>query len=62
VVLSEAFINKGIFERIDMIKRAERETIRRFLVPLDIISMTPEEFESGSSIIAEYAKDGEVVL
>ncbi len=45
-----------------MIKGAERETIRHFLVPLDVIPMTPEEFDSGSSIIAEYAKSGEVIL
>ncbi len=62
VVLSESFSNKGIFERADMIKGAERETIRHFLVPLDVIPMTPEEFDSGSSIIAEYAKSGEVIL
>jgi hypothetical protein len=26
------------------------------MIPLDIITLTPEEFESGTSLIAEYAK------
>jgi len=40
---------------------AEIMTIKKFLIPLDIITLTPEEFESGISLIAEFAKEGEVI-
>ena len=36
-------------------------TIKKFMIPLDIITMTQEEFESETSLIAEYVKDGEVI-
>jgi len=31
------------------------------MVPLDIITMTPEEYEKKTSLIAEYAQEGEVI-
>jgi len=31
------------------------------MIPLDIITLTPEEFESETSLISEYARKGEVV-
>ena len=61
VVVSKNFRNKDIFERVELIKEAEIMTIKKFMVPLDIVTMTPEEFESETSLIAEYAKRGEVV-
>jgi len=61
VVLSEDFRNKDIFERAQLIKDAEIQTIKKFMVPFDIITMTPEEFESGSSLVGLYASEGEVV-
>jgi len=61
VVLSEDFRNKDIFARALLIKDAEVLTIKKFMIPFDIITMTPEEFNSGSSLISGYAKEGEVV-
>ena len=61
VVLSEDFRNKDIFERALLIKDAEILTIKKFMVPFDIITMTPEEFESGSSLVGLYASEGKVV-
>lgn len=61
VILSEDFRNKDIFERAQLIKDAEIQTIKKFMVPFDIITMTPEEFESGSSLIGLYASEGKVV-
>ena len=61
LVVSEDFRNKGIFGRAKLTKDAEIRTIRKFLVPLDILTMTPEEYESKASIIAEHAKKGRVV-
>ena len=61
LIISEDFQDKDVFERAEMTKYAEIATIKKFLIPFDIITLTPEEFESGSSIIAEYAKTGEAV-
>lgn len=44
-----------------MIKDAEIATIKKFMIPLDIIMMTPEEFNGGSSLVSEFAKNGRVL-
>ncbi len=62
VIVSEDFRKKNIFKRVDLIKDAEIQTIKKFLVPLDVIAMTPEEYENRASIIAEYAHSGEVLF
>ncbi len=31
------------------------------MIPFDIITLTPEEFEEGNSLIVDYAKKGIVV-
>lgn len=61
VIVSKDFRNKDIFERANLTMDAEIVTIKRFLIPMDIITMTPEEFKNRSSLIAEYAKSGEVL-
>ncbi len=40
---------------------AEIRTIRKFMVPLDVVTMSPEEYESRTSMIANYAHEGVVV-
>ena len=62
VIVSDDFRRKNIFKRIELIKNAEIQTIKKFLVPLDVVVMTPEEYENGTSIIAEYAHKGEVLF
>lgn len=61
VIVSEDFKRKNIFKRAELTKEAEIRTIKKFMVPLDIISMTPEEYENRTSLMAEYAHEGEVV-
>jgi len=61
VVLSDDFRDKDIFERVRLTMDAEILTIKKFTIPFDIITMTPEEFESGSSLIGLYTSEGEVV-
>ena len=61
VIVSEDFHDRDIFERVRLIKEAEITTIKKFMIPLDIITLTPEEFESETSLISEYARKGEVV-
>jgi len=62
VLISNDFKNKNIFKRLEMIKKAEIATIKKFMIPIDIIMMTPEEFEGGSSLVSEYAKNGTVLF
>ena len=60
-IISGDFRDKDIFERAMLTKEAEIITIKQFMVPLDIITLTPEEFENEFSLISEYAKNGEVI-
>lgn len=62
VIISDDFNDKDIFERTRLIKEPEIMTIKKFMIPLDIITLTPEEFQSETSLIAEYAKKGEVLF
>lgn len=61
VIISEDFRRKDIFDRVKLTKEAEVTTIKKFMIPLDVITMTPEEFESETSLIADYAKKGKIV-
>lgn len=58
IIVSEDFYGHDIFKRADLTKDAEIMTIRKFMVPLDIITMTPDELESGKSLVCEYARNG----
>jgi predicted nucleotidyltransferase len=62
VIVSEDFRGKSILERIKMTGQPEVQTIRKFMVPLDIITMTPEELESETSPVAGYARQGRVMF
>ncbi len=57
VVISEDFTGKGYWERIDLLAAA----ICRVFEPIEAVAMTPEEWEHGDSLIAQYARTGEVV-
>jgi predicted nucleotidyltransferase len=62
VVVSSDFRNKNIFKRIEIIKEAEIKTIKKYKIPLDVIVLTPEEYENKQSIIAEYAQNGRILF
>ena len=62
VIISEDFEGKDLFERARMTGLAERLTIKKFMVPFDIVTMTPDEFDRGDSILADYARQGKVVF
>lgn len=44
IIVSESFRRKGLFNRADMISRARGDTVRKFLVGMDVKMETPEEF------------------
>ena len=61
LIISDDFQGKDIFERARLTKEAEILTLKKFMMPLDIITLTSEELGSGTSNVAEYAKKGEVM-
>ena len=61
LIISEDFQGKDIFERARLTKDAEILTLKKFMMPLDIITLTSDEFESGTSLVAEYAKKGKLM-
>ena len=61
VIVSADFRGKDIFRRVELIKDAEILAIKKFMIPLDILTMTPEEYESDTSLAASYVQEGEIV-
>ena len=61
IVISNDFKNRDIFKRARLTKDAEIMTIRKFMIPLDIIAMTPEELADDKSLLSDYARTGEVI-
>jgi predicted nucleotidyltransferase len=59
VIISEDFRNKDILERAAMTKEAEIKTLKKFMIPLDILTLTPEENET--SLIGAHATGTEIV-
>ena len=57
IVVSGDFEGKGFWQRIDMLVDALCDVPD----PIEAIAMTPEEWERGDTIIAQSARDGEVV-
>ena len=61
-IISDDFRDKDIFQRTRLIKDAGAKTIRKFVVPVDLVLLTPEELESGASLVAGYVRAGEILL
>lgn len=61
VIVSKDFKGKDIFKRAELTKEAEIMTIKKFMISLDIVTLTPQEFKSGASLISDYAKNGKVL-
>jgi predicted nucleotidyltransferase len=61
VIISKDFKNKDIFQRVNLTMEAEVSTIKKFMIPFDIITMTPEELESETSLITDYAREGKIL-
>ena len=60
-IISDDFTNRDIFDRALLTKNAEIHTIKKFKVPLDIITLTPKEYQDKASPIAETLRKGIVV-
>ena len=45
IVVSKSFENKNIFERINMTLKAQLDVQHKYVMPMDILLKTPEEYE-----------------
>jgi predicted nucleotidyltransferase len=61
IVVSPDFRDKDIFQRVELTADVDRDTVRKFVVPVDLILMTPEEYESQTSPIAVCARESGAV-
>lgn len=61
IVVADDFKGKNIFQRAKITGSAHREVVKQLMLPLDIISMSPEEWRKGTSLITNYAKEGKVI-
>ncbi len=60
-VVSEKFKGLDIFQRAELLNKSEIETIKKFLVPIDVIPLTKQELEEESSLMSEVVRCGEIV-
>jgi uncharacterized protein len=60
-IISDDFTDRDIFDRALLTKDAEMHTVKKFKVPLDIITLTPEEFQDSNSLIAGTLRKGIMV-
>ena len=44
IIISKDFANKDIFERSKMTIKTEIDTYKKFKAPMDILNLTPEEY------------------
>jgi len=57
-IISEDFTDRDIFDRALLTKDAEMHTVKKFKVPLDVITLTPEEYQDQKSLIAGTIRKG----
>jgi len=60
-VVSEDFEGKSIAEKVKLLNMADAKTIKKFIVPLDVILLSENELKNEFSIIAGYVRKGKVV-
>ena len=58
VVISEDFIGKNYWERIEILSDA----IYEIFAPIEAIAMTQDEWDRGDSFVTDFARNGEVLF
>lgn len=48
IIISSDFMNLDIFERAKITMEAEMKTLRKYKIPMDVINLSPEEFEDSN--------------
>ena len=57
-IISDDFVNMDIFDRALLTKDAEIQTVKKFKVPLDVITLTTEEYQDQKSLTAGTLRKG----
>ena len=60
-IISDDFVNRDIFDRAFLTKDAEMHMVKKFKVPLDVITLTTEEYQDKRSLIAGTLRKGVVI-
>lgn len=58
VVISDDFVGRSYWERIDILSDAVYEVF----APVEVTALTREEWERGDSFVTAFARDGEVLF
>ena len=61
VIISKKFRRKDLWARLELLREPVCTTIDKFVVPLEVIAMTPEDLEKRGSPLSGFARDGVVV-
>lgn len=48
IIISSDFKNLDLFERAKMTMKPETETIRKFKIPMDILNLSPDEYNDSN--------------
>ncbi len=48
IIISSDFINVDLFERAKMTMKPEIETLRKYKIPMDILNLSPEEYNKSN--------------
>ncbi len=57
-IISDDFSGKDIFDRALLTKDAELSTVKRFKIPLDVITLTTEEYVDERSLLSRTIRKG----
>jgi predicted nucleotidyltransferase len=60
-IISKNFKGRDIFSKAKMLNGIHWKLVEKFMMPLDIITMSPEEFKKGTSLVSQFVRNGEVV-
>jgi predicted nucleotidyltransferase len=58
VVISDDFIGKNYWERIDILTNA----IYEIFAPIEAVALTQDEWDQGDSFVIDFARNGEVLF
>ena len=61
-IISDDFVGRDIFDRALLTRDAELNTIKKFRVPLDIVTLTTDELADPASPIAGTLRNGIALL
>ena len=57
-IVSDDFSGKDLFDRALLTKDAELSTVKRFKIPLDVITLTTEEYGDERSLLSRTIRKG----